>query len=335
MKIKSQNKTLIIASSLFCAAFFANAPAFAESYTPIPGSTIITDGNTSTIEINGDSAIMDFSQVIPGGHTFIINGHGHTLQRTGINPTNSIFNVSADATLVINDLTINGTAPGWTAETNSPSYYYNSDNTSAYAKYPVNIPSTDHISGSFITNNGTTTLNSVTIRDTIVTHGAGAINNAGTLTITNSNFEHNYAKNDMGGVINQTAGTATIKKSTFRNNNAGSSDDLQEAGVIKATGGTVKLTSSTFSGNSAETNGGVYVGEANLEATSNTFENNKCGDDGSVFYLKGTTAQSTAKFKSNKFKNNTSLTYGVEKGNGEGVISTNGKGYKTISFEGD
>ena len=85
----------------------------------------------------------------------------------------------------------------------------------------------------------------------------GAINNAGTLTVTDSTFSDNAATDhglpgsNYGGAINNYGGTVTISGSTINNNSS-----IGYGGGIFNNAGTMTLTNSTISGNTAAIYGG-------------------------------------------------------------------------------
>jgi hypothetical protein len=121
----------------------------------------------------------------------------------------------------------------------------------------------------------------------------GAIENDGTLTVTNSTFSRNFAggptgESVTGGGAIGNFGTLTVTNSTFSNN----STDLFGGGIYNV--GTLTVTNSTFSGNFAVSGGGIYnlrptcqecgpfSGE--LTVTNSTFFGNGADDGGAAVY---------------------------------------------------
>ena len=122
---------------------------------------------------------------------------------------------------------------------------------------------------------GALTVNDLTIENGASDTGAG-IENAGTLTVTNSTFLNNSGQ-DGGGILSE-GGTLTVTNSTFSGNNAfgGAGAGIWNHGPLNVTNstfydndaafglgggiysqfGTVKVTNSTFSGNTASLGGG-------------------------------------------------------------------------------
>jgi hypothetical protein len=84
--------------------------------------------------------------------------------------------------------------------------------------------------------------------------GGGAIGSQGTLQVSNSTFEHNFAES-FGSAIYIASGTATISRSTFDNNGNGT------GGGAVYNQGTLLLTDSTLANNGAGSyGGGVFNG---------------------------------------------------------------------------
>lgn len=85
----------------------------------------------------------------------------------------------------------------------------------------------------------------------------GAIQNSGTLNVTNSTFTNNSAISvgGIGGAIGNLFGTANIANSTFSGNTAGPYGDGGAIGGF----GTVNITNTTFSGNSATYGGAISI----------------------------------------------------------------------------
>jgi hypothetical protein len=117
----------------------------------------------------------------------------------------------------------------------------------------------------------TLTLNQVTI-----TRGfspSGAVENFGTLKVTDSHFTMNASTASGGGILNH--GTLTVVKSTFTGNNA-----AQVGGGIHTDSGAASITNSVFSTNTAVQGGGAIAatGGANLAVTGSRFESNRATD---------------------------------------------------------
>jgi CSLREA domain-containing protein len=114
----------------------------------------------------------------------------------------------------------------------------------------------------------TVNLEDVTIADGFAIVSGGGIDNAGTLTVTDSVFSSNGAQGDGGGIFN--SGALTVTKSTFSGNfgDAG-------GGILNDIGATLTVTNSTFSGNSGVHGSGAIDNDGTLSVTNSTFFGNR------------------------------------------------------------
>jgi predicted outer membrane repeat protein len=119
-----------------------------------------------------------------------------------------------------------------------------------------------------------TSADTVTISGLTITGGnnafGGGINNAGTLTLTNSTVSGNTASGLGGGIMN--LGTLIITSSTITGNTATAGGGIRNDG-------TLTITSSTISGNTAFVGGGIY-NFGPLTITSSTVSGNTAGGFG-------------------------------------------------------
>ncbi len=106
-------------------------------------------------------------------------------------------------------------------------------------------------------------------------NGGGAIYNDGTLTITGSTFSGNSAA--PGGAIDVDSGQVTIENSTFSGNSA--FDSRAGGAIFINTSAGVTVGDSTFSGNSATGGGGIY-NYGTLTASNTILAGNAGGDCG-------------------------------------------------------
>ncbi|MBI5680863.1 MAG: DUF11 domain-containing protein [Methanobacterium sp.] len=109
----------------------------------------------------------------------------------------------------------------------------------------------------------------VNISNLTITNGnkagtGGAIQNAGTLTLTDCNFTSNTAQN--GGAIYNT-GTLTVTGSTFRSNRA-TGTGTNNGGAIWNSG-TLTATGNNFLNNAADNNGGALYNNNGVTSTAN------------------------------------------------------------------
>ncbi|PWB77182.1 MAG: hypothetical protein C3F07_02520, partial [Anaerolineales bacterium] len=113
-----------------------------------------------------------------------------------------------------------------------------------------------------------------------IEHSGGTIDEPGLLTITNSIFVNNSARNG-GGIY--TTGTAMVASSTFVDNTAIGFDG---GAIYHFLGGTLTVANSTFYNNSANYSGGGISSSAgdSLILINNSFSNNSAGDKGGGIY---------------------------------------------------
>ncbi|MGD0075802.1 MAG: choice-of-anchor Q domain-containing protein, partial [Candidatus Binataceae bacterium] len=176
-----------------------------------------------------------------------------------------------------------------------------------------------------VNSGATLTLNGLTIADGNSTSGTGgAINNAGTLSITNSILRNNtasgggaiYSNGNLtvanstlsenvatstgfyGGGAIRSNGSLIVTNSTFSNNSAGGS-----AGALFAESGTARISGSTFAGNSAPSYGGAIFNNFidTLTITNSTFSGNtvSSGWGGSIYAYFSTVTIADSTFSGN------------------------------------
>ena len=145
--------------------------------------------------------------------------------------TGTITLASAALPQITQDLTITNRAGGGFAD----------------SEWELVVPSLQH-SGSV-----TVSISGLTISNGVSASGGG-INNAGTLTVTNSTFSSNSVNVQGGGIFN--GGTLTVTNSTFSGNSAANG-----GGICNDAGRTVTVANSTLSGNSARVGGGGIVNQ--------------------------------------------------------------------------
>ena len=160
--------------------------------------------------------------------------------------------------------------------------------------------------GGGIDNAGTLTVTDSTIDNNMAGLGGGGIYNAGTLTVTNSTIDNNVTGNGDGGGIDST-GTLTVTNCTISNNGAG----FGGGGIYNA--GTLTVTNSTIDNNGAGFGGGIDS-TGTLTVTNCTISNNStpgAPSDGGGIYVAG-----TATVTDSTIDNNSVL------GDGGGIDST-------------
>ena len=123
----------------------------------------------------------------------------------------------------------------------------------------------------------TLTLINTTIRDNSAKVGGG-ICNGGLLTILNSTFSGNVAREQRGGGIGN-YGTLIISNSTFSGNSSGSdgfAGGILNGGLFQSIG-TLLISNSTLSGNTAGDSGGIFNVNGSTVALQNTILANNMG----------------------------------------------------------
>jgi hypothetical protein len=161
------------------------------------------------------------------------------------------------------------------------------------------------------------------------TGDGGAINNAGTLTVTSSTFSGNSAP---GGAI-FSSGSLTVISSTFSGNSA---LEAGGGGAIFISSGSLTVTNSTFSGNLApDGSGGAIFNGGTSTVTNSTFSDNsapgKTTDGGAIsnsanFSSSATLTVANSTFSGNSASGQNDL-FGTDQGgaisNSAGLIVTN------------
>jgi len=126
--------------------------------------------------------------------------------------------------------------------------------------------------GGAIQNNGTLTITNSTFIGNSTSFSGGAIYNDGTLTVSNSTFTGNSTDFYGGAIRNE--GTLTITNSTF-------TDNLGDEGGAISNARTLTISNSTFTGNWANSDGGAIFNSDYATASSQDthYENNTCSGD--------------------------------------------------------
>jgi Right handed beta helix region len=173
-----------------------------------PGADVISfkPAVQGTIKLASELLLTDDLTINGPGSGHVIVSGDHTTR---------VIDVAASAHVVINDLTI---AHGHTT-------------------------GTDH--GAGIWNQGTLTLDSVTVWDNASDSVGGGIENIGALTLERSCVKGNDAVTNAGGIHNAKPGVVTIDRSKVRDNTTVGDG----AGIRSEVGTTLTITRSTISGN--------------------------------------------------------------------------------------
>lgn len=129
----------------------------------------------------------------------------------------------------------------------------------------------------------------------------GAIENAGTLSVTRSVFRGNSAT--AGGAVRSTGGTITISETLFDANQGATS-----GGALQLIQGATSISASTVSGNSSQEGAGIYFGgaDATLTMVNSTFGGNVArrvsavGSGGGLYANGGTATLTHTTFTRNR-----------------------------------
>jgi List-Bact-rpt repeat protein/centrosomal CEP192-like protein/NHL repeat-containing protein/beta-propeller repeat-containing protein len=162
-------------------------------------------------------------------------------------------------------------------------------------------PSGNYTDGGAIENFGTLNISNCTFSQNIVNGQGGALaNEGGTMAISDSAFNNNgnIISGNAGGAILLQDGTMTVTNTTFTGNTSDS-----DGAAIALYGGTLSVANSTFSGNVATGDGGAIRSNSPggvLTVTDSTFNGNIAagrsgilGDGGAIYATSGSVTNST------------------------------------------
>lgn len=268
-------KTLLFTFALLCTVVqgtWAQIPVSSEEELI---EAVKTDGKN--IKLNGDITLHD-PLSITVSVTIDLNGHELTFEQLmgHSNDYSCIFAVSSSGTLTLKGGTIANVANKSTRNTD--------------------------FNAGVIVNKGKVTMESVTISKCSGLLG-GAIRNfsGATLTITSCTFDGNRADSGnvegsgAGGAI-WNAGTLTITGSDFSNNSSVIGGAIWNSGSIT-------LSDNKFSSNKSDNQAGVIYNGGDMSVTSCTFEDNN-SKDAAVLYHAGS-SQNASKITGCTFNSNT------------------------------
>jgi len=152
--------------------------------------------------------------------------------------------------------------------------------------------------GGAVQNDGTLTVTDARLTgNTASGQFGGAIKNTGTLRLTGSQLTGNSAPSGYGGAIDsaETTSLVVVERTIFTNNTAGL------GGGAIANNGTLQISDSTFSGNSAGSGygGGAVENTGPLTISASTFNGNSAGKGGAVYNEGGSTTITNSTFSAN------------------------------------
>ncbi len=134
--------------------------------------------------------------------------------------------------------------------------------------------------GGAITNAGTLEINDSEFIGNSA-YNSGAIYNTGTLEINNTTFANNSATYYGGAIYN--AGAMVINGSTFNGNTAKGISSSNGGAIYNAETGTLEINGSNFSNNSASFQGGAIHTSGDIEITDSSFSKNTSGSGGAMY----------------------------------------------------
>jgi hypothetical protein len=167
--------------------------------------------------------------------------------------------------------------------------------------------------GGAIDNAGTLTLTDTALNNNTSNTGGGAINNLGTLNIDHSTLSNNLSSGS-GGAISAQAGVSNVTASTITDNIAGAG-----GGVFLAAGGTLNLIGSNVSTNHAlNTSGGGVAGNGHFIVANSTFSGDTAAGDGGAIY--NNKSSNTNKIVNSTLVGNTAAANGGNLANAAGTL---------------
>ena len=248
-------------------ALFNNEVYQTQSFTVYNEATLndaLSSGANAIITVAADIALTNLVNI--NGQIIIMDLNGHKLYRNitdGPSSEGHVIYVHNDATLILNNSTGTSSIEGGKA-----------------------------LNGGalFIEPGSTVTATGVTFQNNTAAEHAGAIWNAGSLSLTNCTISSNTA-GDVGGIYNAVVdgvhcGTASLTNCTLTGNSSNSS-----AGALGNAEGatTMALDNCTITGNTAGTNGGGIWNGGTLTITGGSITGNTATDNGGgIYHLNGT-----------------------------------------------
>jgi|GEM_PF-1446957 len=141
---------------------------------------------------------------------------------------------------------------------------------------------------------GNLTLNNLNLYNGYCCEG-GSIYNEGTLTVTNSLFDYNFASL-YGGAIYNAGGTVFLTNTDFADNGAG-----LDGGAILNDGGNLTIVGGLFDSNITGEYGGAIAGDGAMNISGAYFENNEASsmNGGAIYNLDGSLTVSNSTFEGN------------------------------------
>lgn len=297
--------TIAVGLCAFCAP---NASALSVS-TFAELSDAVTAGEAE-VTIEND---FEFTSLLTLTQDLKINGQNKTASR-GDGYLGGFFSIPADVMLEIDDLIIDGGAPGWSMDYGNRVYTNPTDN-SGYIRVPTINGIDDYVANaSLIVNSGNLTISNSTVQNARLgryaannkteIHGA-VISGKGNNIIKNSIIKHNGAY-DNGGALYITGGSTSIENSTVNENASGVGHMLfRSGGVMYMTDANLTIADTEFKDNFAQGNGAIgLIYKSNIHIKDSMFDHNMVGNDGSAFQFQSAVSGKSLLVEDCIFQNN-------------------------------
>ena len=279
---------------------------------------VTTFAELSDAVANGEAEItiennLEFSSLLEVTNNVKIDGNGKTITRA-TDYLGGLFSIPAGETLEINNVTIDGGAPGWSMDYGNRVNTNPTDN-SGYIRVPTIDGTNDIIANaSLFVNSGSLTLDNSTVQNARLGQYAAnnktavrgaVISGKGNNTIKNSVVKHNSAY-DNGGALYITGGSTSIENSTVNENVSGVGHMLSRSGgVMYMTDANLTITDTEFKDNFAQGNGAIgLIYKSNIHIKDSMFDHNMVGNDGSAFQFQSTVSGKSLLIEDCIFQNN-------------------------------
>ncbi|MBR0133910.1 InlB B-repeat-containing protein [Candidatus Saccharibacteria bacterium] len=308
--------TALVSLMMSSGAFAADVGSFADLKTAIAG-------DETEITITSD---FSFDENITVSREIVINGNNKVLSRAeGFSDT--LFSVSSEGNLTINELIFDGGAPGWSMDFENGSH-----DGSGYFRVPLISSDSDILeTNPLIVSAGELNVTSSTFRNirnnsTDISKSGGAIRvSAGKTQINDTTFNHCASRRD-GGALYVAGGEAVVKDSSFIGNAAGAGYEGQvHGGAVYVNGASnISIDNTLFQDNFAQHNGGAIMLQAkgsDIEVSNSTFTHNMNGNDGAAIALESTSTKHSIRITDSVFDGNQGL---ATKGQSMGTIWLDG-----------
>jgi hypothetical protein len=235
------------------------------------------DGDTINFDavLKGQTILLSTAELLINKN-ITISGPGAnllTVARAQSAPSFRIFELAANHTVTIRDLTINN---GYAQNFGCGGGILNSGSTLQIINCTVSGNSTDGTGGGIcVDTNSTVTIESSTLTGNYAGDYGGGVANDGTLIVSNSTLSDNRGEFAGGGILSGLTNMAslTVSNSTL----SGNTTQLHGGGIWN--GGQGAISNSTLSGNSGTNGGAINNRLGTLEIRSTILKSGKAGSN--------------------------------------------------------